>query len=239
MAMGTVVLCVLAVFLMTSYSLPLWESITILQKFQFPWRILSVVVFLTSLMLGILVSSTKSRQVIVASLIIAVLIVSTHSFWKAKAYSQKNEGFFTSIYRGTTDTGESAPIWSVRFMERPPKSTTEVIEGEGEIITKNRGVTKRMYEVNAKEKVRILENTLYFPGWNVFVDGKSSAVEFQDPRYRGLMTYFVPEGTHLVTIFFSETKLRTAANSISLVSFVFLLIYALYSIVVKLWKPSR
>ena len=64
-----------------------------------------------------------------------------------------------------------------------------------------------------------LENTLYFPGWFVYVDGVKKSpfdIWFQDPNYRGLINFFVPRGKHLIEIKFEETRLRKTADIISL-----------------------
>ena len=131
---------------------------------------------------------------------------------------QKEESFYKGIYDGTTDTGESAPIWSVRFMEKRPASNVEIISGKGSIKEIRRNFTKREYRIEALEKVRILENTLYFPGWNVFVDGRPQVIEFQDQNYRGLITFYVDKGEHLVNINYKDTKIRKFANLISLIA---------------------
>jgi len=206
-------------FLMTSSSNPIWQTITILQKFQFPWRFLSVAVFLSALMGGILLSLISDRYKKVALLIFVVgLLIVNKNYWHAQGFLQKEEGFYADIYNGTTDTGESAPIWSVRFMEKRPKSKVEIIEGYGEIKEIARNVTKREYQIEAKEKIRILENTLYFPGWTVLVDGKPKIIEFQDQNYRGLITFNVDKGGHRVNIGYGETKTRLLADIISFVS---------------------
>jgi hypothetical protein len=47
-------------------------------------------------------------------------------------------------------------------------------------------------------------------------------IEFQDPEYRGLITFKLPEGTHDVTTVFLNTKIRTISDRISFLSLVIL-----------------
>lgn len=206
-------------FLMTASSNPIWESISTLQKFQFPWRFLSLTVFLSSLLgaISFYLLSDKYKKTLLLILVVGLLAINK-DYWHANGFLKKPESFYTGIYNGTTDTGESAPIWSVRFMEKRPISKVEVIEGYGEIREIKRNFTKREYQVKAKEKIRILENTLYFPGWIVLVDGKAENIEFQDQNHRGLITFFVDKGEHLVNITYEETKVRKFADAISLAS---------------------
>jgi hypothetical protein len=96
-----------------------------------------------------------------------------------------------------------------------------VIEGSGKIIQEKRKTTRHDYTVHSQtDKVRIRENTLYFPNWEVYVDGKKTNIEFQDRLNRGLITYWLPMGEHRVSIQFKDTKLRMVANLLSILTFV-------------------
>ncbi len=86
--------------------------------------------------------------------------------------------------------------------------------------------TIHKYEIHSSGNTRIRENTLYFPGWNVLVDGKSVNIEFQDPKNRGLITFFVPDGKHSIDVKFQETRLRLFANFITILSIGCLLFYS-------------
>jgi uncharacterized membrane protein len=235
LALLTVFMC--ALFLMTSYSKLVWESVSLLQKFQFPWRFLSVALFVPAVLSAwatdILQGERKKFYVIG---VCTLLLLTSQSYWKAQAYQQKPEVFYTGIYDSTTDTGESAPIWSVRFMEKRPKERIAVIEGTAAIEELYRSSTRHEYSIDAKTDVRILENTLYFPGWNVFVDNamfEVNALEFQDPKYRGLMTFRLPAGTHTVSMQFQETKLRYLSDILSLISFIGVILFVILE---KQWK---
>lgn len=225
-----------SLFLMTEASQLVWNNITILQKFQFPWRFLSVSVFASSVLGAIGIAHVKNKLMLVAYCLL--LIVLSFPMWQPKNYLIKPESFFTSVYAGTTDTGESSPIWSVRFMERQAAAPYQVIEGKGAIEPIDRKSTGHTFAVNAKTRTRIVDNTLYFPGWQVFVDGKPAEIEFQDPSYRGLMTFWVDEGTRMIDVRFGETKLRKAANFISIAG----LLLLLATVTIRgatLWRKSR
>jgi uncharacterized membrane protein len=209
----------ITLFLMTASSNSIWQTVTILQKFQFPWRFLSVTVFLSALMGGITLSIISNKYKKIALLIFVVgLLVVNKSYWRANGFLNKPEDFYTGIYDGTTDTGESAPIWSVRFMEKRSKLKVEIIAGEGQVREIKRTITEREYEAESKKRIRILENTLYFPGWTVLVDGKPVSIEFQDQNYRGLITFYVGNGKHLVNIVYKDTKIRKFSDIVSLAS---------------------
>lgn len=230
---------IVSIFLMLDRSSLVWEKLTILQKLQFPWRFLSVIVFLTSLMGAVFVSkvSLKNKNIIIAILIFAA-IFSTRNFWGAKEYKLISDNFFKTTFNSTTDTGESAPIWSVRFMEKRPKEEIEVIEGSAEIKKVSRKTTYHKYLITTKEESRMRENTLYFPGWKVYDNGKEvKDVEFQDPKNRGLITFYLGRGIHNVDVKFEETRLRVFSNLISLSSILFVtLVFIILKFRPHFWK---
>ncbi len=218
----------LSLFLMTSLSGFIWQKITTLHKFQFPWRFMSLTVYSTAILGGIVFSLTSKKfQNILLITILFILIISNKNYWHAKDFDLRQTDFFTKVYEGTTDTGESAPIWSVRFMEKRPKTEVEIISGEAIVQKIKRSSTIHTYKVKALKKSQIRENTLYFPGWTVLIDGIKTPVEFQDPQNRGLMTFFVEKGTHMISIEFRETKLRLIANIISGASIGIAIFYSL------------
>ncbi len=215
--------CFLSVLLMLNFSKPVWEIVTILQKFQFPWRLLSIVVFTTSLLGGLFVYQlNKKWQTIIVLLITILIVLSTYNYWHANAYKIYPNLYFDKIYNGTTDTGESSPIWSIRFMEKEPKTHLVIIEGGGRVKEEKRSTTEHDYTVFADGNIKLRENTLYFPGWKVYSSGKELPVEFQDRLNRGLITFKLPQGKNTVIIKFENTKLRTFSNLLTIFSFVFL-----------------
>lgn len=223
MSVGSFIIFFLALFLMTDASRNIWQTFTILQKFQFPWRLLSISVFLSAFLGGLVIHSIPKRfQLITFCLLLIALFWFNKDYWRAQDYLSKPESFYAGIYNGTTDTGESSPIWSVRFMEKRPREKIEVIEGKANIQEISRKHTEHIYIIDANESSKIRENTLYFPGWNVFVDGRKVDIEFQDQNSRGLITFFAEKGIHKLDIVFSETKLRLFSDIISIVSLVFL-----------------
>lgn len=219
---------IFSIFIMLPISDFIWRNVSILQKFQFPWRFLSVVVFCTAVLSAssvVLIKNRKSSFIFTAAVcFLAVLLNSP--YYKVQGYLQKPENFYTGIYDSTTDTGESAPVWSIRFMEKRPKGYAEFINGSGSIKSQYRDTATRKYEILVESKeARIRENTLYFPNWVVVVNGKKQEIEFQDPQNRGLITYNLPNGKSTIIIKFEDTRLRVISNAVSAISIFMILGY--------------
>jgi len=227
---GFLIIFMISLFLVEKSSMPVWEKISIIQKFQFPWRFLSVTVFAGSVLGALVVSLFNKKNKIMLTLVLTLAILFLNKdYWHAAYFFDKPEIFYTSINSRTTDTGESAPIWSVRFMEEKPKAPIEVIDGKALVTQEKRTITLRKYKIISNASVGLRENTLYFPGWHVLVNGRETDIQFQDANSRGLITFNVPKGTSNVEIKFTETKLRHIADIISIITFAFLIIAAIYN----------
>jgi uncharacterized membrane protein len=223
-------------FIMTSWSRPIWLAVTTLQKFQFPWRFLSVSAFAAAVIGGVtvgeLLKRVKAGPYIMAALCVLIVVI-TVPMWQPKAYVTHDESFYSGIYLSTTDTGESSPIWSVRFMEHTATAQLEVIDGDASITNGFRSATVHQYSVRVFKPTLFLENTVYFPDWKIYIDGALTQIQFQNPNYRGLMTFQMAPGTHSVRAVFENTKVRTVAERISLAA---LAIIGVMSFGVILWR---
>jgi len=208
----------LAIFLMLSISNFVWTKILLLQNFQFPWRFLAITVFTTSVLGAIVVDKIPRRyQAWFSVLLIVLILVLSKDYMSPKGYLQNPEVFYTGIYEGTTDTGESAPIWSVRFMEKEPRANLEIVDGQANIKDLVRKSTYHKYHVVVNRKTIFRENTLYFPGWEVRANGKPVSIEFQVPHQNGTMEFNLDKGEYIIEAIYKETKLRLFANVVSLV----------------------
>lgn len=233
---GSFIILFGSLFVMTQQSQAVWQHITLLQKFQFPWRFLSISVFVAAVIGGLVAKVSGKLRFAFGTIVCGIAIIGTFNTWHAHAYKMYPTAFFTGIYHGTTDTGESSPIWSVRFMEHEASGSMSLIDGAAQIKPVSRTTTRHVYTVTAAKESRLVENTLYFPGWNITVDNAAVPIEFQDPLYRGLMTFHVPAGQHTVVAEFTDTKVRLAAAWISALTFV---LFTVILGTMPLWQSKK
>lgn len=206
-----------SVFLMLPSSNFIWSKLLFLQNFQFPWRFLAIIVFSTSVLGALFLDALPKKFNLKTSILFILIVLIISSFyWHPRAYLYKPVSFYTGIYNGTTDTGESAPIWSVRFMEQRPKAHLEVIDGKAQIKELNRTTTNHKYQVNVDKETLFEENTLYFPGWEITANGVPLNLEFQNMNYRGVMLFHLAKGNYIVESRYKETKLREISDYISI-----------------------
>ncbi|PIP74695.1 MAG: hypothetical protein CO028_02000 [Candidatus Levybacteria bacterium CG_4_9_14_0_2_um_filter_35_21] len=223
-----------AILLMLPESNFIWSRVPILQNFQFPWRFLAATTFATAV-LGAVIFSTvpkKFSKYLFIAFCLLILFLSKDYFYP-KAYLQKPETFYTGVYNGTTDTGESAPIWSIRFMEKRPKAHLEVIDGNASKKEIKRTSTYHEYLVSVKNRTLFSENTLYFPGWEIRANDKSLQIQYQNMAYRGIMLFSLDSGDYKIKVQYKETKLRAFADAISIVAIFNILGFYLFKFVKK------
>ncbi len=220
---GLILYSFVAIFFMLPISTFIWAHVSLLQNFQFPWRFLAITVFTTSV-LGAWITTLVVKKYTKLYLVLIILFVLfiNKDYWHANGYLNNPQSFYTGIYDGTTDTGESAPVWSVRFMEHRAKAPLEVIDGIATIKVTKHDVVKHEYSVNASQRTLFLENTLYFPGWQILTDNKKTKIEFQNQTYRGLMMFYLEKGSHVVSVQYKDSRLRQIALFISISSAIFL-----------------
>src|SRR5260221_140031 len=82
---------------------------------------------------------------------------------------------------------------------------------------------EHQYSVTVPDATAVVENTMYYPGWEVMVDGKNVQVYYQDVNFPGLLVFNVSAGEHQVTSHFTETPTRRLMDVISVATLVVVL----------------
>lgn len=215
-------LVAISIFFMQPVSSFFWENLSLLRQFQFPWRLLAIPVFATSILSLSYFSFFKKRSLI--WVLIALTVFSTAAYWyPPEGFDRKiDEQNYWNYPLNTTYFGETDVIWSAGPAKAYPKEKIEVISGQAAISNFTKITQKHSYVVDAQTPVQLVDNTQFFPGWRVFVDKTQVPIQFQDANHRGLMVFDVPQGVHQVRAVFGESKIRLAADLISLGAALFL-----------------
>jgi len=221
------VICfLLSVFLMTNYSYFVWRLLLVYNLIQFPWRLLSLTTFSSAFLAGALVSClSKKLKRVAAFLFIILLFFLNYSYTKPENYIFKDDIYYATNEATTTVANEYMPIWVEEHPQERAENKIEVSEGKLEI--ENLTVKSNMISFSARgEKESLVQvNTVYYPGWKVFVDDKNWDFDFKNKF--GVIQFRLPEDEHKVAVMFKETLFRKIANIISLVSLGILLFVVL------------
>ena len=218
----------IALFIMQPISIFVWEKIALLRQFQFSWRLLSVVGFATSLMSIFLFYFKFFRKNIIYFPFLFLLVFSTVYYWRpVLGWDKVNEDYYWNFPLSTTYFGETDVVWSEGPKNSYPKRRVDLIGGKGEIGEVIKKSNLRLFKVKAETEIQLVDNTQYFPGWRVLVDGRTVPIEFQDQNWRGLITFRVPKGEHDIKVVFGESPVRFIADTITIGTFGLLMVFGM------------
>ncbi|MEK7119213.1 MAG: hypothetical protein AAB889_01700 [Patescibacteria group bacterium] len=215
----------ISIFLATPKSQFLWQTIPLIQKLQFPWRFMAISTFSGAALIALLLQKIRNRWIF-ALVIVLTLLTSISMASIQKSITVADVSAFK--HEGTTALhGEATTIWTAGDPSSTPTEPIQIIEGDGSIKAYIKKNSLHTFTAQANQNIKILDNTLYFPGWKVYADGQKIPIEFQDLNHRGLITFPLPAGNHAVQVLFTETRLRQLANAISLFSLGFVIVLLL------------
>ena len=217
------VICfLLSTFLMTKHSYFFWRALFVYNFIQFPWRLLSLTTFSTAFLAGALIKFWPQKfKKIVAFLFIVFLLILNRNYIAPEHYIVKDEFFYATNEATTTVANEYMPVWVKDHPQKRAENKIEILKGKGKIENLAVKSNKISFLVRLEEESLIQINTIYYPGWRVFVDNQDWGFDFEN-KY-GLIQFSLPKGNHEIVVSFKETAFRKTANIISLVSLVFLL----------------
>lgn len=206
----------LAVFMTISLSSWLWNILPFIKQFQFPWKFSVLSSFSASVLTGIVLTNFRNSKPYV--LLIVILILLSLPFIRVSGFSNRIENYYLSFPSTTYYHGEATTRWIQGEPTSYPISRIEIISGKGTIKDIERNLAMHTFSVVANTDLALLDNTIYFPGWQVKVDNKKTPIEFQDINHRGLITFSVPSGIHHVEVGFTESPIRLFSDIISTIS---------------------
>ena len=211
------VLIIGSLFLMQPVSTIVWEKISWLRQFQFPWRLLSVTSLATAFLSVSFFSFSIFKNKKVYYLVILGVIFSTIFYWNPPLGFDKirDEGQFWNFPLTTTYWGETDVIWSAGPAKSYAKEQMEPIEGDVRISNMIKKSIVHTATVQSTSGGKIVDNTEYFPGWKAYVNDSQTPIQFQDTNWRGLITFSVPAGTTNVKIVFEKSPTQKLGEYIS------------------------
>src|SRR3989344_2880966 len=218
-----------AVFLMTNLSYPVWNSIKVLHSFQHPWRLLSVVAFVTPLLLAICLSHIKLKSLKVY-LLAALIVLSTIIYTRPKNFNNYPDAFYSTNEATTAIWNEFLPKWASKT---PLARNNSKLGNNLQIIVKEKreNYLSYQYQLNALEDTDLIINTIYFPGFTSSIDGHKVTTSYDE---NGLISLKLPKGEHKVIIKYGKTPVHLFSELISLISLTGTGIYFLY-----LWRKQN
>lgn len=204
----------LLIFMMTRASTGVWEQLPILQKMQFPWRLLSVTSVCQLVLICQLCSWLNSLTVVARRSLIACFVFSFvlwywPAFFPSPGIIQRADLEITThrkkwlntmnTYAGTN---EFLPLTATEILDAPPVGDNPIVESVPACrIDPLPGHSRHSIHVqlNASRPTTLILNQLYFPGWRVTIDGNSIPINELSLTTDGRMQFPIHEtGLHVI-----------------------------------------
>jgi hypothetical protein len=206
---------IITLFLVLPISVSLWRSSLLTHIIQFPYRFLSVTIFIGCW----LVAYVLEYQHAFVRFWLIVLFVGLGAWSVASSlqkiqYTDLPEGYYTTNEATTTVQNEYMPIWVSQTPTQHAYQKLIFYQGAGTFDVKKLSAQSIDVTVTAREDSIIQINTVYYPGWGVTVDDSPVLIDYKNAQ--GLIRVPVPKGVHRLVAGFRETISRFLADNISL-----------------------
>lgn len=208
-----------AIFLMHRSAAPIWSIVPGISVIQFPWRLLSLTTFTTSVLAAYLF-----KKPIFALILGFSAILLTVNYARPQVRTFWSDDYYATNEDTTTVKGEYLPLWVKDPPQQRIPDRAVFVLGQGNITDfkeTNSDIHFRVESVQKEPTAVVKVNQLYYPGWHVTVNGQPVVVDTTD---NGVMAFTISKGKpSSVLIKWQEPPLRQTANYISLLTLLILL----------------
>lgn len=222
-----------AVFMTHQRSSFVWDKITLLSYFQFPWRFLTIITFATAILSGFAVYNIKnvSIKVFLGALMIYLVLLLNGLYFQPREWYKitDQEKFSGQLWEKqlTISIFDYLPIFAKAPPDKEAPQKPTVTEGKADFSYYTKGSNWQKGEVVvSSEKAKIVLPLYYFPGFTVWVDGRAVKTIDHDNDL-GLISFYLENGSHEVYTKLLRTPVRIIGDCLSLVS-ILLLVYVIF-----------
>jgi len=135
-------------------------------------------------------------------------------------YSTLNEGI--TAYFLNNKWADKENFW----FDKIPSKHLEILEGVASVREISRTSIIHKYEIDAKTQLKIKENTLYFPGWKLTINGKENPVY---PGKRGIINSNLPKGKYIIELKYEDVFAYKISKHITFAFFTTIIFLVLFS----------
>jgi hypothetical protein len=225
-------LFIVAFFLTTPLSKPIWDIIPGFPFLQFPWRWVMVMELSLCFLIGSIFhridihnfTSNNLRERVVMYLIIILFVTSPVIIIKGMPIISSN------IQIKNLSIIEYNPIWATniqKIMSEKKNGKVSVVSGKAVTKINEWKSENRVISIEASEPSILRISTFYFPGWEGYTDGKRTQINIE--KESGAMLIDVPQGKHKLVLKFEDTPIRYYAKIISIIFSCVLALLVLFS----------
>lgn len=220
-------------FMLLPIAEPIWRVTPFMTNFQFAYRLMLPISFLLALTGGA-VSTTFSNKVTYSLLFLAIILTILN--WSPRNFIDDiTDNYLINHVPLSTFEAEglqpAAPKWrNVEniWIQTPPRRYLESLSGQANIEVLKRTPISHVYRVDATSQTLFRENTFYFPGWNLYINGNEHPFWYTDEKKSNLVYFNLPKGQYSIELKFEQTPIIVFANWLSLISLIIYLLTIYY-----------
>lgn len=221
---------IMCLFLLYPLTYPLWLRLPLMHNFQFASRLLWLTTILTAPLAAMVTayafkyierSKWKSKESIFAAVLCGSVILPTVLNWGNRGMIPDINDQITRLQAPERCDKVTLPL-ALHFDAIPKVARSENIEvvtGQADITQTFRNAERHTYIINATTPSIVKENTMYFPGWYVTINGKVATV--QHPDRVGQMFVNVPAGRNIMDFVYGFTFAEWLGQGISIITLIF------------------
>lgn len=220
----------ISVFLTTSLSQLVWNAVSFMKFFQYPWRFLILVSFFSSFLGGgsILFFSKQFLRILYAGLIICSVVFLQEKFFSPQKILAVSSSYYTNLSMIRWQTSKISDEYMPKDFLRPTSvaqvASMPFVVPQGSIRILQNKTQQKTAEITVSQPASVTLQIAYFPGWRVWVDGSNA-------RYiidRKGLSIPISLGTHTISAEYRETFSEMLGDGITIASTFMLILGIIY-----------
>lgn len=211
------VIFILSVFLSSTLSAGLWDSIRQVLPLDFPWRLLVLATFASAVLGGFVITVLTHRQQLIISIgMIALCVYANRNHLRVNQYTDIPLSLYIASERSTNTYDEYLPRYAK--IEVVSQENRQPVEDHGVTISDlSETVSQISFTTDTSKPTQIRIRSVYFPGMKLLIDGKTTTFSYSDG---GFIDFDIYTGRHRVKLVYRETPLNILADVVSLIGII-------------------
>ncbi|MBI2617151.1 hypothetical protein HYW55_03405 [Candidatus Gottesmanbacteria bacterium] len=207
---------ILSIVFMIDVSRFLWNLVHSYIFVDYPWRFLSLTTFTGAILVGVIVSHFSRFRFLLAVFFMVISLYTNKNHVRVNQYTDIPLQLYIDSEVTTNTFSEYLPKWTNIDVGKRPESFIEPSEQVTSIVkrVKTNSIDAM---VTVQKKTMASVNHLFFPGINLFIDGRQTSYTYDS---NGKLNLFLPQGEHGVEVKFTPTKFMRFADGLSLTAIV-------------------
>jgi hypothetical protein len=202
-------------FFTNTLSFPFW-NLPPLSLIDFPFRFLNILIFILSFSTVFLGLNKIGKYV--GILLVCIGVFLNYQFVNVREYKNPTDAYYSTNDATTTSLDELMPVWVSVKPKNRYNQKVEIESGRAKLNNITHNSKNISFSIAADTQSVIRVNTIYFPGWKFWINGKEILIDYSNPQ--GIMTFQVNQGNFTIVGNVTETPIRLLSNYISLASWI-------------------